>query len=69
MCTLRQTGSTQLAPVAQSLGSSPEASGRSPQISLLPDPDQPGQQCYIFRSCKRQEGLPEGQLGEVSVLW
>ena len=35
MCTLRQTGNTQLAPVAQSLGSSPEASGRSLQISAL----------------------------------
>ena len=63
------TRSTQLAPVARSLGSSPEASGGSPQISPLPDPDQPGQQRHIFRSCKRQEGLPGGQLGGVSVLW
>ena len=59
----RQTGSAQLAPVAQSLGSNLEASGRSPQISLLPDPDQPGQQHHITRSCKRQEGLPGGQPG------
>ena len=61
--------SAQLAPVAQSLGSSPEASGGSPQISPLSDPDQPGQQHHISRSCKRQEGLPGGRLGGVSVLW
>ena len=41
----------------QSLGSNPEASGRSPQISLLPDPDQSGQQHHISRSYKREEGL------------
>ena len=58
----------QLAPVAWSLGSSPEASGRSTQISLLPDPDQPGQRHHISRFCKRLEGLPGGQLGEVGVL-
>ena len=58
----------QLAPVALSLGSSPEASGTSPQISPPPDPDQPGQQHHISRSCKRQEGLPGGQRGEVGVL-
>ena len=33
MCTRRQTGSAQIAPAAQRLGSSPEASGRSLQIS------------------------------------
>ena len=59
----------QFTPVAQSLGSSPEASGGSPQIALLPDLDQPGQQHYISRSCKKQEGHPGGQMGEVSVLW
>ena len=58
----------QLAPVAQSLGSTPEASGGSPQTSQLPDPDQPGQQHNISRSCKRQEGIPGGQWGVVSVL-
>ena len=57
-----------LAPVALSLGSSPEASGGSTQISQLPDPDQPGWQHHISRSCKRQEGLPGGQQGEVHVL-
>ena len=69
VCTLRQTGRTQLALVAHNLGSSPEASGGSPQISLLQDPNQPVQQHHISRSCKRQEGLPGGRLGEVSVLW
>ena len=56
----------QLLPVAQSLGFSPEASGCSPQTSLLPDPDQPERQ-HISRSCKRLEGLPGGQRGEVGV--
>ena len=56
-------------PVAQSLGFSPEASGGSPQTSPLPDPDQPGRQHHISRSCKRQEGLPGGQRREVGVLW
>ena len=51
----------QLVPVARSLGSSPEASGRSTQISRLPDPDQPERQHQISRSCKRQEGLPGSQ--------
>ena len=58
----------QLSPVARSLGSNPEASGGSTQISPLPDPDQPGRQHHISRSCKRQEGLLGGQRGEVSVL-
>ena len=40
----------QLIPVAQSLGFSPEASGDSPQTSLLPDPDQPEQQHHISKS-------------------
>ena len=69
MCAWKQTGSAQLAPVAQSLGSSPEASSGSPQISPLPDPEQPRLQRHISRSCKRQEGLPGGWLGGVSVLW
>ena len=59
----------QLSPVARSLGFSPETYGSSPQTSLPPDPDQPGWQHHISRSCKRQEGLPGGQQGEVSVLW
>ena len=58
----------QLAPVPQSLGSSPEDSGCSPQASPLLDPDQPGQQHLISRSCKWQEGLPGGQQREVGVL-
>ena len=37
--------------------------------SLLQDPEQPGLQLHISRSCKRQEGHPGGQLGGVSVLW
>ena len=61
--------SAQLAPVALSLGSSPEASGRSLQVSPLQDPEQPGLQRHISRSCKRQEGHPGGRLGGVSVLW
>ena len=68
MCTQRQSGSTQLALVAWNLGSGPEASGGSPQISSFPDPDEPGQQHHISRSCKRQEGLLGGQQGEVRVL-
>ena len=31
------------------------------QLSLLPDPDQPGRWHHISRSCKRLEGLPRGQ--------
>ena len=40
----------------------------SAQLSLLPDPDQPGRPHHISRSCKRLAGLPGGQLGEVGVL-
>ena len=55
----------QLAPVAQSLGSSPKASGGSPQISLLPDPDQPGWQhpgrLQVLKEAGGASGRPAGR--------
>ena len=61
----------QLAPAAQSLGPSPEASGWSPHLNSLRFRIQislGGNTQVLARSCKRQEGLLSSQQGEVGVL-